>query len=1249
MTSQPESSSSTSGNPHMMPSPRTVLYVLLLASATGAAAQNHILPPSGQSHDIESRLVIIGDAGGADASGTTPALDLLRRVLADTSTAAHVIFTGDNIYCCGLPDSTSPDRSQAERRLTAQLRAVENARGKVVFVPGNHDWGEAPNYDPAILNRQEKFIESWGDGTVRMLPNNGLAGPHEIKLSDYVRLVAIDTQWWLMDKPKPTGESDDYEVAEDGELLAALSDLLNKRDDELVIVVGHHPLMSMGRHGGYHPLRDHIFPLTEVWDHAWIPLPIIGSLYPLLRNAIGAEQDVSNRKFQAFARTMLSMMQTEEGRSLYVAGHEHGLQHIPVGPLDHILISGGGSRPTWVSSGPPSAFTYGGYGLLVVDVLRSGSAILYAVSPAENASGYQVLYETELLPEKRIILDEALPASAPSLPDSATAVLDADLGAGAIRSFFWGDHHRRAWTQKVKAPVFDIGTVQGGLQPVKKGGGLQTTSVRLVDSLGHEYVLRTMNKDATATIPDPFKKTIARQVFADQTSAIFPYGALLVPPLSQAAGIYHPTARLYYVPRDPRFGPFEDLVADRLMLFERRPDDDMTGFPQFGESPDVESAAKFHRELREDNDNRVDAKMFARARLLDMYMSDWDRHQDQWRWASFDNPDGKGRLFQPIPRDRDWAFNYMNGVLPSIIKSPWVLPKFQDFRPEFGMLRGLNANGMTQDRRLTAELTREDWIDEAETLQRTITPDVIAAALDGIPKELQDDYGEWFGQTLRARLAELPRIASDYYDLLSNLVDVVGTDKHELFSVRSSGDEVEVVMFKTLKDGEVRKELYRRTFHADETEEVRLYGLAGMDTFQITGNAEVPIRIYAVGGTDLDTYSDNTRGTATNKHFIIRDTMSGSTVTAGVSTRDKRDLDPVSTAYDPGEYWFEVLLPRVFVESNQDVGFAFGGGFTHTSYRFRREPYSTYHTAAANFAPETGGVHINYLGHFTNRLRDWGVLLRADVQSPNSTVNFFGFGNESDRFVSGSNFYRTLMTATEVDFMLEKPVSEHLTARFGHSFELFDAQRDEKRFTGTATAEVDPNDFDRQLFGGLIGEVEADFRDNPVAPSYGFFWAARTHARVGYNDASKPSADLSTRISWFNPLLGSPDHILGLQLGAGHTIGDVPFFLAQSIGGSGSLRGWRMNRFSGRTSFFQNVEIRSQFFRYATPVAVGTGGVFAFFDNGRVWIDDDNSDRWHQSVGMGLWTNVFDLTVININLSLSEEETALSGGLGFAF
>jgi hypothetical protein len=32
-------------------------------------------------------------------------------------------------------------------------------------------------------------------------------------------------------------------------------------------------------------------------------------------------------------------------------------------------------------------------------------------------------------------------------------------------------------------------------------------------------------------------------------------------------------------------------------------------------------------------------------------------------------------------------------------------------------------------------------------------------------------------------------------------------------------------------------------------------------------------------------------------------------------------------------------------------------------------------------------------------------------------------------------------------------------------------------------------------------------------------------------------------------------------------------------------------------------------------------GIFAGFDYGRVWLDGEASNKWHQSVGGGIWLN----------------------------
>lgn len=1219
------------------------LATVVCLSPMTAGAQQRLLPMSSTDYPVETRTVLIGDAGGAGASGTTPGLDLLREVLTDSSVTSNVVFLGDNIYCCGLPDSLSADRAFAESRLVAQLSATERASGRIVFIPGNHDWGPSGAYDADNVRRQERFVESYLDRGNTFLPDDGLAGPHDIRLSESVRLVAIDTQWWLMDGPKPAGESDDYDVAENDDLLLALADLLVRRDDDIVILAAHHPILSQGRHGGRYPLKDHLFPLTQIWDNAYFPFPLFGSLVPLVRTAWGAEQDLSNERYTAFSEAVLALMEMHPGRIIYAAGHEHGLQHTQVTPKAHVLVSGAGSRPDWVAGGAPASFTYGGAGLLVVDVLEDGTTHLYALGVQER------LYDTILFPAAPTEVDTVPTVPAPVLPDSLTSSIDTSLDAGAWKRTLLGDHHRSAWALPVTAPVFDLATVAGGLRPTKRGGGLQTTSIRLEDAAGYEYVLRSLNKDAAKTIPEPFKETLAKEVFHDQTSAIFPYAALMVPSMARAAGVLYATPSLYYVPRDARFGPFEDTIADQLMLFEQRPDDDMSAFPAFGRSEEVVSASTMYRDLLDDNDNRVDALLFARSRLFDMLISDWDRHQDQWRWASYDDPDGKGTVYKPIPRDRDWAFNRMNGIVPTIIKSPFVLPKFQDFRPEFGFLRGLNQNGMPQDRRLTSALSREDWVGEAQRIQMGMSPATIDSALAALPPETRPLMEPGFREAMASRLGALPDVASEYYDVLSRLVDVLGTDKHERFLVHSHGDGVDVTVLKTTKEGVVRGEIYRRTFVATETEEVRLFGFDGSDSFVFTGNAVSPIRVYAVGGTGMDTYSDDSHDIAVNRNFIVMDTPDGSILSPGRATRDMRSTDPGVNTYDPLDYWFEALRPTVFIERNQDDGLYIGGGVKHTSYRYGRKPYSTFHAVKANVASRTGAFNVLYDGHFPRRFGPWGVRLSADARTPNSVRNYYGLGNETGSENGDASYYQAQMSEVATDILLEKPLGPGLVIQLGPSFQFVEVRENANGFIATPQAGIASTSYDDVVFAGSYASLTADFRNNPVAPTHGFRWSMDAALRASISSTSTRFGRFTSEMAWYSPLPRSTRHTIALRTGIQHNVGDFPFYFASTMGGDDNLRGWRRTRFAGRTATHQSLEVRSRLFRFAVPVAAGSGGMLAFIDNGRVWTDGESSRRWHQGAGVGVWANLFDLAVLQSILSLSEEETTLSFGIGFDY
>ena len=114
-----------------------------------------------------------------------------------------------------------------------------------------------------------------------------------------------------------------------------------------------------------------------------------------------------------------------------------------------------------------------------------------------------------------------------------------------------GEGYREAWATPVTAPVLDVGREQGGLTPVRLGGGNQTRSLRLQAPDGREFKLRTIEKYPANPMGLGFTSGRAHEFAQDVTSGMYPFGALVTARLADAAGLYHTNPRLFYVPDDP--------------------------------------------------------------------------------------------------------------------------------------------------------------------------------------------------------------------------------------------------------------------------------------------------------------------------------------------------------------------------------------------------------------------------------------------------------------------------------------------------------------------------------------------------------------------------------------------------------------------------------------------------------------------------------------------------------------------------
>jgi hypothetical protein len=434
-----------------------------------------------------------------------------------------------------------------------------------------------------------------------------------------------------------------------------------------------------------------------------------------------------------------------------------------------------------------------------------------------------------------------------------TVVASTRYHKSRLHQLFWGRHYRAVWTVPVRARVLDLQQEAGGLKPLEKGGSSQTRNLRLVNPAGKEYVIRSIDKDPTQLLPAGWQKSFLANLLQDQTSVIHPYGAFIVPVLAEAAGVYHTNPELVVVPDDPALGKFRSEFAGMVALLEERPDGDQQEVPSFGNSKNVMSSRKMLAKLVAAPSHQIDRRHYLRARLFDMWLGDWSRREDQWRWASFTQ--GDQVVYQAIPRDRDHAFfKFNDGILT------WLLsrfkPKYQTFGKKIGQVGGLTKSAAAMDAYFLAGLSRQDFLQIADSLRQSLTDEVIRKATHRWPGPVYALTGQAFEDKLISRRQQLPQVADQYYLLLAKSVLLPGTDQKEKFVVEHlNADQTQVIIY----GGSGPDILLQRVFHRSETSLISLYGLDDKDLFEISGVAAKGIKVRVYDGAGEDEVRDASR------------------------------------------------------------------------------------------------------------------------------------------------------------------------------------------------------------------------------------------------------------------------------------------------------------------------------------------------------------------------------------------------------
>jgi len=215
--------------------------------------------------------------------------------------------------------------------------------------------------------------------------------------------------------------------------------------------------------------------------------------------------------------------------------------------------------------------------------------------------------------------------------------------ASGIHEFFLGKNYRNLWVASVEIKMLDFQSFAGGLSPAMRVGGMQTLGLALKGADGRSYTFRSIDKDPTSFLPPSFQNTLADRLIQDQTAAAHPAGAIVVPPIAEAAGILHNVPELVIMPDDPGLGEFRDAFANVLGTLEEYPSPSSDSHPGTFGATEILNSEKMWNLMLAGPENRIDSRAFLRARFVDILLGDWDRHRNQWRWAKGNGPDSADR------------------------------------------------------------------------------------------------------------------------------------------------------------------------------------------------------------------------------------------------------------------------------------------------------------------------------------------------------------------------------------------------------------------------------------------------------------------------------------------------------------------------------------------------------------------------------------------------------------------------------
>ncbi len=1185
------------------------------------------------------KIFLVGDAGNADEIQSQQTLNFLKGKLDSADKNSMLIFLGDNIYPSGMPKETDKDYSLARQKLENQLLITKNFKGKTLVIPGNHDWYHGLDG----LKAQEKYVKEYLKDKKSFLPKNSCP-IDDISLTEDIKLIIIDSEWALVNWDQYPGINKNCDIKTREDLFTEFKDLINKNQNKRIIVALHHPLISTGLHAGYTSAKSHLYPLKSK-----VPVPVGASIINVLRSSSGASpEDLSNQHYATLANRLKSIVQDKDN-VIFVSGHDHNLQYHIDGNIKQI-VSGAGSKTDPATIAEKTDFSYGGSGFAILNIRKDESSDVEFFSTKDNS--LQKLTHISINQRPKDFVNDY----PNTLPETFTSTVYPPKLIKKSKTYRWlfGEHYRKYYGIPIKAPIGNLSELNGGFTPFREGGGNQSVSLRLKANDGQEFVMRGVKKSAIrflnnmafnkSTLGDELKETFPEKFLLDFYTTSHPFTPFSVGNMADKLNIYHSNPKLYYIPKQYALGRYNLDYGDEMYMIEERFSSDPKTLQSLDNAQDIISTDDLLKNLTKNYKYSVDKESYIRARLFDILIGDWDRHSDQWKWAEY--KDGDKNVYKPIPRDRDQAFSKYDGAAFKIIMNIPAIRHMKTFKEDIKNVKWMNMEPYPLDLIFLKASQEEEWIAQAQYIQKNLTDSDIDHAFDNLPEEVKDETIADIQRKLKLRRDKLEVYAGQYYDVLQEKVPLAGTVNPDKFVITKNENTVEVKQYKLDKNKQNPELVFQKVYSDKKTKELWIYGLEEDDIYEVSGTGHPKINIRLIGGYNHDVYNVSNG----SKVRIYDFKSQKNTYNADTAIKNISDDYNINTYnYKHPKYNYLAGYPNL--DYNPDDGAIIGVLVNYTVNNFIRDPYTQKHSLKANFYTATAGFNFAYKGIFKKAISGWDIGIDALYTTPRFSENFFGLSNESeyDKKNTEREYNRARISKIHFASSLSKKSWFNFTHQFQLTFENNKVQSKANRFVNESP-DVNPSVFKDQQFAGANYTFGYKNLDNNAFPTLGMEFLVNANWKTNLSNTNQNFLVLSGTLSLDHRIDKKGDFVFANSSNVMWiNNNNFDFYQAAAIGGNNGMRAFRNDRFSGRSYFTNNSEIRWDFGKIRNRVVPTNMGVLVGYDIGRVWNDDETSHKWHQSAGVGFWLSIVEMFSTRLNYFYGSDGGRISAGVGMKF